>query len=306
MTPVQNGDGLGGVFWFSVTGAGATANAAQLNVQCAANAEAGDTTVRGRLNLSLGNGAAFPAVMVVTTESFVVNTTAFKVNAAGAVSAAGGNFIVNETGGMRVNRTEFGDAVRIDQTGTGSGQTSVALAANSVGSSLTSGSITGVAGSVSGTCNVGVGVRGEATGTADTNYGLQAFASNGATRNVGLYIGAELARTGTNFAIESQSAANCFLKGNLGLNFAAPTHQLEVGGDTMLRGPLEVTGNITSSGTAHAFANGSIPSPAVIGNIPRTIAATGSAGSAGQMVWDDNFIYLRTAGGWKKVALTAI
>jgi hypothetical protein len=69
---------------------------------------------------------------------------------------------------------------------------------------------------------------------------------------------------------------------------------------------INSTGNITNTGTAHSFANGSIPSPAVIGNTPRTIAATGSAGSAGQMVWDDNFIYLRTTGGWKKVALTAI
>jgi hypothetical protein len=66
------------------------------------------------------------------------------------------------------------------------------------------------------------------------------------------------------------------------------------------------TGNITSTGAAHSFADGSIPSPAVIGNTPRTIAATGSAGFAGQMVWDDDFIYLRTTSGWKKVALTAI
>ena len=92
----------------------------------------------------------------------------------------------------------------------------------------------------------------------------------------------------------------------VGINWSTPDHQLEVGGTTALRGPLEVVGNITSSGTAHAFANGSIPSPAVIGNTPRTIAATGSAGISGQMVWDDNFIYLRTTSGWKKVALTAI
>jgi len=82
--------------------------------------------------------------------------------------------------------------------------------------------------------------------------------------------------------------------------------EAEVGGDLLIRGAVNCSGNITSTGTAHAFAAGSIPSPAVIGNTPRTIAATGSAGFAGQMVWDDNFIYLRTTSGWKKVALTAI
>ena len=82
--------------------------------------------------------------------------------------------------------------------------------------------------------------------------------------------------------------------------------EAEVGGDLLIRGAVNCSSNITSTGTAHAFEAGSIPSPAVIGNTPRTIAATGSAGFAGQMVWDDNFIYLRTTSGWKKVALTAI
>jgi hypothetical protein len=82
--------------------------------------------------------------------------------------------------------------------------------------------------------------------------------------------------------------------------------EAEIGGDLLIRGAVNCSGNITSTGTAHAFADGSIPSPAVIGNTPRTIAATGSAGFAGQMVWDDDFIYLRTTSGWKKVALTAI
>jgi len=281
---VQANDNLGTIAYYGWLPNGTVANPVSIIAQCDVTPDAGDTTAKGRI-------------------TFVANTFTC---ATGTFNCQAANFTVSATGGVRVNRTEFGDAVRIDQTGTGTGQTSVALSANSVGSSLTSGSVTGVAGSVSGTCGVGIGVRGASAAIADVNYGLQAFASSGTIKNVGLYIGAELARMGTNFAIESQSSARSYFKGELGLNFAVPTHQLEVGGDTMLRGPLEVTGNITSSGTAHAFANGSIPSPAVIGNTPRTIAATGSAGSAGQMVWDDNFIYLRTAGGWKKVALTAI
>lgn len=110
----------------------------------------------------------------------------------------------------------------------------------------------------------------------------------------------------TSYAIYSGSVAQSVIQGKLGLNRFVPTHQLDVGGDAIVRGPLEVTGNITSAGTAHSFAAGSIPSTAVIGNTPRTIAATGSAGNAGQMVWDDNFLYLHTTAGWKKVALTAI
>jgi hypothetical protein len=84
------------------------------------------------------------------------------------------------------------------------------------------------------------------------------------------------------------------------------TYGFECNTDSIFRDNMAVNGNISSTGTAHSFAAGSIPSPAVIGNVPLTIAATGSAGSAGQMVWDDNFIYLRTTAGWKKVALTAI
>ena len=84
------------------------------------------------------------------------------------------------------------------------------------------------------------------------------------------------------------------------------TYGFECNTDAIFRDDVAVNGNISSTGTAHSFVAGSIGSPAVIGNTPRTIAATGSAGSAGQMVWDDNFIYLRTTAGWKKVALTAI
>lgn len=109
-----------------------------------------------------------------------------------------------------------------------------------------------------------------------------------------------------NYAILNNSLAASYFRGNVGISAINTTHNLEVNGTTMLRGTCEITGNITSSGTAHSFASGSIPSPAVIGNIPRTIAATGSAGVSGQMVWDDNFLYLRTTAGWKKVALTAI
>lgn len=143
-------------------------------------------------------------------------------------------------------------------------------------------------------------------GSAAATYGVWIDSTgSGTIQNIGLYVH-NLPAAANNYVLYSRSPAQSHLAGNLGLNFLTPTHQLEVGGTTMLRGTCEITGNITASGTAHSFAAGSIGSPAVIGNTPRTIAATGSAGSAGQMVWDDNFLYLRTTAGWKKVALTAI
>jgi len=82
--------------------------------------------------------------------------------------------------------------------------------------------------------------------------------------------------------------------------------EAEIGGDLLIRGAVNCSGNITSTGTAHAFAANSIPGSAIVGNTPQTIASTSATGYAGQLVWDENFLYIRTVGGWKKVALTAI
>ena len=299
-TSVKNADQLGQVR-FAMANGTTERTASLITAFAVADGIATGCDSSMSLNVFAANPAT-PATVFTLTNSVASGRT-FECTA--------DNFAVNVNGyitskdGLGVQRSRADAAVRIDQTGTGSGETGVALRASSSGSSLTSGAVTGVYAESIGTSKVGIGVQGRATGASETNYGLQAFAANGTVRNVGLYIN-DIPAAGTNFAIESQADAATFLKGRLGVGFASPTHQLEVGGDTMLRGPLEVTGNITSSGTAHAFANGSIPSPAVIGNTPRTIAATGSAGSAGQMVWDDNFLYLRTTSGWKKVALTAI
>jgi hypothetical protein len=51
----------------------------------------------------------------------------------------------------------------------------------------------------------------------------------------------------------------------VGINWTTPTKSLEVLGDTMCRGPLEVTGNITSAGTAHSFAANSIAASDILG-----------------------------------------
>jgi|LakMenEpi03Aug12_release.lakeMendotaPanAssembly.Ray.scaffolds.fasta_scaffold263127_2 hypothetical protein len=92
----------------------------------------------------------------------------------------------------------------------------------------------------------------------------------------------------------------------VGMNWQNITRQLEVGGGAIIRGAFEVTGNITSAGTAHSFAAASIPSSAVIGDVAFTPAGTAAAGANGSMRWDENFLYLRTGTAWKKVALSAL
>lgn len=116
--------------------------------------------------------------------------------------------------------------------------------------------------------------------------------------------------SGTGYAISSTSLLKSYHRGRLGLNVVNPNvnNQLEVSGNTVLRGELDVTGNIASTGTAHSFAPNSIPASAIFGNLPRTIVTDDNdPDSAGQMTWDADFLYIHTGvTGWKKVALTAI
>jgi hypothetical protein len=292
---VQANDNLGTLAYYGWLPNGTAANPVSIIAQCDATPAAGDTTAKGRITL--------------ITSTFVCTATNFTVGGDGSVVSANGNFSVNTSGritskdGILVQRTRLGVAGLFETSNVGSGETGYGIQARCTGTSLTSGSVTGVRGESLGTCSVGIGVQGRAVGVANENYGLQAFVSNGTIRNVGLYIGSELARMGTNFAIESQSPAKSYLKGELGLNWATPTHQLEVGGTTMIRSTLEVVGNITSAGTAHSFASASIPSSAVVGGTAFTPATSAAAGAVGSMRWDENFLYIRTATAWKRVAL---
>jgi hypothetical protein len=251
---------------------------------------------------------------VCSADAFVCSAKNFTVNASGGVTAATG--ITVQSGGLivatgsvvaaSINTTRSGEGVggRFAQKDVDSAQTGYGVVGGCEGISLTTGSVAGVRGESTGTCNVGIGVVGVATGNANQNYGLQAIAS-GAAINIGLYIGPDVTRAAGSYAISSQSSADTFLRGPLGLNFATPTHQLEVGGTTMLRGTCEIAGNITSSGTAHSFAANSIPSSAVVGSASFTPANSAAAGVAGSVRWDENFLYVRVASGWKRVALTA-
>lgn len=116
-------------------------------------------------------------------------------------------------------------------------------------------------------------------------------AMNGSAVLINSSSGAALNVGNNAYAINSpQAGLKSYHRGRLGLNVTNPAAQLEVSGDTTLRGELSVTGDITSTGTAHNFKPNSIPSSAVFGNVPRTVAAADpDPDQAGQMAWDDDF-----------------
>jgi hypothetical protein len=223
----------------------------------------------------VGSGLQFVVTELRPADGALVNHTALLDQT--------GTFVTefSRTGSLRTNAID-GGGVAVSFNGPVSVRPSASPAADQRGLQV---NMAGTAKS-----SVGCDIENIGGGT-DINAGVRVFSLPAGPVNWGFF---------------ADTDAKNYFRGNVGINLLAPTHHLEVGGDAMIRGPLEVTGNITTAGTAHSFAAGSIGSPAVIGNTPRTIAATGSAGSAGQMVWDDNFIYLRTTSGWKKVALTAL
>lgn len=253
--------------------------------------------VAGQANsfFELRNLAATGTTATITANTFVCNGANFLVTPAGFVKTTGA-VLVQVAGAV----SGFTSEVSAPTGGDGTGYRAVAT--GTMADNLYGGYFE-VGGTATGSAN-GAVVRARSTGGA-VNTGIRVDVSGAAT-NYGIRIASELPAATSSFAILSESPAQSALIGSLAVGEYLPTKMLSVNGDAIVRTTLEVVGNITSAGTAHSFANGSIPSPAVIGNTPRTIAATGSAGSAGQMVWDDNFIYLRTTSGWKKVALTAI
>jgi hypothetical protein len=266
-TVIQSGDTTATIQSRSYSAAGTYLTGAFINMACTKTPAAGDTGIASEIRFSVHDGAA-------ATQAFVIAPTGVTSPnfTAGRIEVTGGTFL----GGPIIQRATTGIAQIIEQTPPNATSQATGLSVD-------------IMPEVS-QFSIGIRVSNRGFGT-NGNRGVEI---------VDLPVGAD------NYAILNNSLAASYFRGNVGIAALNATHKLEVGGDTMLRGPLGVTGNITSSGAAHSFANGSIPSPAVIGNTPRTIAATGSAGSAGQMVWDDNFLYLHTTSGWKKVPLSAI
>ena len=97
---------------------------------------------------------------------------------------------------------------------------------------------------------------------------------------------------------------------SFGVCWITPTSTFEVGGDSKLRGTLDVTDNITSAGTAHNFVAKSIPASAINGLISsaipkKTPASQTATGTAGEFCWDANYFYGAIATNeWRRIPWT--
>jgi hypothetical protein len=289
---VQANDNLGTLAFYGWLPNGTAANPVSIIAQCDATPAAGDTTAKGRITL--------------IASTFVCTAKNFTVGGDGSVVSANGNFSVNTSGfvtskdGILVQRSQFGTAGQFETSNVGSGETGYGIQAKCTGTSLTSGSITGVLGQVTGSVGTGFGIAATVNATATQNYGLAANVSGG-TRNCGVYV--DVPKAANSWSVQCQGEADSYFKGNVGIAWSTPTNALEIGGAAMIRSTLNVVGNITSAGTAHSFAAGSIPSSAVVGGTAFTPATSAAAGAVGSMRWDENFLYIRTATAWKRVAL---
>ena len=114
------------------------------------------------------------------------------------------------------------------------------------------------------------------SGPSKISVGLSTDVAGGTTQNVGLQIGPMTGATAP-YAILSYTVAPALFNGGMSLGgFVTLTgnRKLDVTGDAIVRGILETTGNISSTGTAHSFVANSIPASAISG-LPVASAAAG-------------------------------
>lgn len=312
--PLQSGDGFGALA-FQATGTdgvtrgmatvSAVARSAQgangYDTQFAITAVCSDSSKAGA-SLGLYNAASTGSYFYVTTDTFTVGINGALTTGAGITVKAGGAVI---------------------------NQGSVDVEAGWV--NIRSGSLWVTKGNIftdngfvrANLLTGGTGCQFESTGVDPTkpSYGQIAKVSGQGSDLTALRVDATCETAGSviygvqivnapkqanSFALFSVAAADSYIKGNLGINWTTPTVPLEVGGAARIRGALEVTGNITSSGTAHSFAANSIPGTAVAGIVAGTPASGTAAGVAGQVRYDSDYLYVCvSASVWKRIALTA-
>jgi hypothetical protein len=235
----------------------------------------GDTVGRINFNTITTTGAAFGAAIL---EAYVVEaptaagvgvTMRFTVQSATGASVS--PLLLDKDGG-RINGTMTADTVftptiRFSEAYSTTGATCDFLSPLQVRSSTPNnvGVLSVLSSAPSGVRDVGAYFDMTASG-CETQIGVYIRDPLGGTSTFGcsLYIDG-MPDASPNYAVYSSSPAKSCIIGKLGLNWAVPTHQLEINGDSMLRGPLQVVGNITASGTAHAFAANSIPASAIAG-----------------------------------------
>ena len=271
-TAVHSGDTLSTFQSRGYGAAGTYITAGFINVACTRAPAAADTGIPAEMRFSVHDGAASKQVMVLSpTGVGATDVTATSVTAA--------NFTATNTV-TATNITAANTVTATNITATGTAKT-VALEVSSA--STLSGRLivkptAGVAVTVEATSP---GATSQATGmvvnilpvASKTSRGIAIDnKGSGTDANYGLTIDS-LPVGANNYALFIQAPASNYFAGNVGIGWQTPTHPLEVNGATMLRGTLDVTGNIASTGTTHSFVAKSIPASA-IGDFA-TIKATG-------------------------------
>lgn len=127
-----------------------------------------------------------------------------------------------------------------------------------------------------------VGLSYTVSGPSKVAAGITVDATGGTTQNVGLQIGNMTGATSP-YAILSYTTAPSLFNGPIAIGaFVNPgTRELDVTGESIFRGAVEITGNITSTGTAHNFAANSITASAIAGlPVAATVAPLANAATA--------------------------
>jgi hypothetical protein len=107
-------------------------------------------------------------------------------------------------------------------------------------------------------------------GASKVGVGIGIDVTGGTAQNIGLQIG-NMTGAVSPYAILSYTTAPSLFNGGMSVGAfttLTATRRLDVTGDAIVRGVLETTGNITSTGTAHSFVASSIPAPAVAPRLP--------------------------------------
>ena len=260
---VQSGDALGAIGYHAVGIAGTYVGAGSIVAFCTGNPVAGDINIRSNIRFTVSNGVANVVSLTVSPEGITAtNVTATNVTATN-VTATG----TIKTVALEVSSASTFNGPIIAMPTHGIGMTLELTSPNAT--SQATGMVVNILPVVCKTSS-GLNLDNKGFGT-DANYGMSINSLPAGAKNWAVFI---------------TSPANNYFAGNVGIGWQTPTHPLEVKGATMLRGTLEVTGNITSTGTAHSFVAKSIPASAVSGMSAAStvagaaLATTGAVGTS--------------------------
>jgi hypothetical protein len=301
-TPITANNSMGVIRWQTKPASGAAdRTTAQIQVT-ALGPETQDGFYDGVMSMTMVGAAAGQAASFFELRNLAATGTAATI-AAGRLVVTTDNFAVQSNGSVIVKASGSVAGVKSEVTAGAAGDgTGFYASVTGASSANIYGGYFETAGTITALC-CGIIARARTTG-GTTNTGIRVDVSGAAT-NYGVRIAAELPAAASSYSLLSESPAqSCFI-GSLAVGEYVPTRRLTVSGDAIVRTTLEVVGNITSAGTAHSFASASIPSSAVVGGTAFTPATSAAAGAVGSMRWDENFLYVRTATAWKRVALAA-